>query len=178
MDLKKLQFPIGTCPDCTSASSEQMKAWILDIENFPSKIHEITKELTPVELNWKYRPNGWTIKQVIHHCSDSHMNSFIRFKLALTEENPAIRPYFEEKWAELPDSLDNDISTSLALLTALHAKWVYVLKSLSPEQLQLEFVHPEHGQKFSLNENIGIYAWHCNHHFAHIQNAINFKGRY
>lgn len=178
MLFKELQYPIGPCPDCTLASPKQIQNWTLEIESFPKELNRLTSELTKEKLNWKYRPNGWTIKQVIHHCADSHMNSFIRFKLALTEETPAIRPYFEDKWAELPDSLTPDISTSVALLTALHHKWVFLLKNLTKEQLQLEFVHPEHGQKFSLAENIGVYAWHCNHHLAHIKNALKAQGIY
>lgn len=178
LKLEELKFPIGKCTECKGASLKQINSWILDIENFPNKVKEITQDLTIEQLNWKYRPDGWTIKQVVHHCADSHMNSFIRFKLALTEDIPAIRPYFEDRWAELPDSLDDNITTSIVLLTALHQKWVYLLRTLTTEQLQLEFVHPEHGQQFSLSENIGIYAWHCNHHFAHIENALKFKGSY
>lgn len=178
MTLEHLKFPIGECTDCKSPSSEQLTLWLQDIEIFPSLVTKITQNLTVEELNWKYRPKGWTIKQVVHHCADSHMNSFIRFKLALTEETPNIRPYYEDRWAELADAVDNDISPSLALLTALHHKWICLLKSLSQDKLQLEFVHPEHGKKFSLTENIGIYAWHCNHHLAHIKNAIQFKGKY
>ncbi len=176
--MEALKFPIGKCTNCKSPSSEMLQAWIQTIEDFPKNVAQITQDLTLEQLNWKYRPEGWTLKQVVHHCADSHMNSFIRFKLALTEETPAIRPYYEDRWAALTDSLDNDISTSLTLLTALHKKWVSLLKNLSSEQLKLQFMHPEHGQKFELDENIGIYAWHCNHHFAHIKNAIEFKGKY
>ncbi|MEN8765680.1 MAG: YfiT family bacillithiol transferase [Wenyingzhuangia sp.] len=176
--MEELKFPTGKCPDCTSPNSEELKNWIKTIEDFPNELKKVTKDLTLEQLHWKYRPEGWTLKQVIHHCADSHMNSYIRFKLALTEETPDIRPYYEDRWAELPDSLNNDISTSITLLSALHLKWVYLLNTLSAKQLKLSFIHPEHGQKFLLDENIGIYAWHCNHHLSHIKNAILFKGKY
>ena len=104
------------------------------------------------------------------------MNSIIRFKLALTEDSPAIRPYFEDRWAMLPDSLDADISYTLMLLKGLHKKWGILLRSLTEKQLQREFIHPEHGTKFNLAENIGMYAWHCNHHLAHINNLKERKG--
>ena len=176
--MEELIFPIGKCPNCTSPNTEELNTWIKTIEDFPKDLKKITKDLNNEQLNWKYRSEGWTIKQVIHHCADSHMNSYIRFKLALTEETPAIRPYYEDRWAELPDSLDNNIFTSLTLLNALHLKWTYLLKNLSVEQLKRPFIHPEHGQKFLLDENIGVYAWHCNHHLAHVKNAIQFKGKY
>ena len=106
------------------------------------------------------------------------MNSFIRFKLALTEDMPIIKPYYEDRWAELIDSKDDDISYSLNLLSGLHKKWIILLKSLTDKQMRLEFIHPEHGEKFNLAETIGNYAWHCNHHLAHIKNAIDSNGKY
>ena len=132
----------------------------------------MVKDLNDEKLKNKYRPDGWTIKQVVHHCADSHINSFVRFKLALTEDVPAIKPYFEDRWAELSDSLSNDISDSIQILNSLHNKWVLLLRSLTVEQLHREFFHPETNKKISLKENIGLYAWHCNHHLAHIQLAI------
>ena len=174
----QLKFPIGPfiCPK--QFSTAQTQAWIETIRAFPKKVKALTDHLTATELNWCYRPQGWTIKQVVHHCADSHMNSLIRFKLALTEDTPSIRPYYEDRWAELPDSTTNDLSTSLLLLEGLHAKWTLLLKSLNANELKKEFVHPEHGQRFSINENIGIYAWHCAHHTAHIEQALKAKGAY
>ncbi|WP_010135964.1 YfiT family bacillithiol transferase [Ochrovirga pacifica] len=176
--MEKLKFPIGPCPETKDPSNQEIQKWIQDIANFPKSVKEITQNLTVEELNWKYRPEGWTLKQVVHHCADSHLNSLIRFKLTLTENKPTIKPYLEDKWAELADALDDDVSTSIALLTALHKKWVFLLKSLSTEQLQMQFVHPEHGKQFSLLQIIEVYAWHCNHHLAHIKNAIISKGKY
>ncbi|MFT4524048.1 MAG: hypothetical protein ACI85F_000189 [Bacteroidia bacterium] len=132
---------------------------------FPQRLRNFTKNLSVDQLNLTYRPDGWSIKQVVHHCADSHMNSIIRFKLTLTEDDPEIRPYYEGRWAELVDGKDDDISYSLQLINAVHNKWVNLLNSLSAEDMEREFIHPEHGQRFSIAENIGIYAWHCNHHF-------------
>jgi len=178
MDIQKLKFPIGEYTPNKNPNSDLIALCIKQIEAFPASIENLTKNISVETLNWRYRPNGWTVKQVVHHCSDSHMNSLIRFKLTLTEENPTIKPYFEDKWAELIDSQDNDISYSLSLLNGLHKKWVILLKSLTEEQLELEFIHPEHGEKFNLAESIGNYAWHCNHHLAQIKNAIDSNGKY
>jgi len=178
MDIQKLSFPIGKYRPTENPGIELINAWIKDIEEFPAKLEQLTKNISFEKLEWKYRPNGWSVKQVIHHCADSHMNSIIRFKLALTEDSPVIRPYEEDKWAELFDYNADEIQNSLALLKALHRKWIILLKSLSSEQLALQFVHPEHGRKTDLAQNIGIYAWHCNHHYAHVLNGINSKGIY
>ena len=178
MNLRRLQFPIGEFAKPTNIDSTTINQWIEEIENFPARLNELTSNLTKEQLNWKYRPKGWSIKQVVHHCADSHMNSLIRFKLALTEDSPTIRPYHEDKWAELIDSQDDRILDSILLLIALHSRWVKILRNLTVEDLKKEFVHPEHGTKTSLEENIGIYAWHCNHHFAHIELAIEAAGKY
>ncbi|GGF62766.1 YfiT family bacillithiol transferase [Wenyingzhuangia marina] len=178
MDLQKLKFPIGVYESNKKPSTDLLDKWITDIEELPSKLELITKDIEPEKLNWKYRPNGWNVKQVIHHCADSHMNCIIRFKLALTEETPTIRPYYENRWAELIDSQDNNIEDSMKILIGLHKKWGILLRSLTKEQLTLEFIHPEHRQTFNLAETIGNYAWHCNHHFAHVKNGIESGGKY
>jgi len=171
------QFPIGEMPSIKAPTQAQLDEWIKNIEQFPTLLKKVTNGLTVEQLNWKYRPNGWMIKQVVHHCADSHMNSYIRFKLALTEETPNIKPYFEDKWAELFDSLDDNISDSIELITVLHKKWTKLLKGLTKEDLKKEFAHPEHGTLFNLAENIGIYSWHSLHHLEHIKEAIKAKGR-
>jgi len=178
MDLQKLRFPIGEYAPNKKPSKALFKNWIAEIENFPSKLNSALEGISIEKLNFKYRPDGWTVKQVIHHCADSHMNSIIRFKLALTEETPEIRPYFEDRWANLIDSQDDDISGSLALLKGLHKKWSVLLKGLTEEQLKLEFVHPEQEKKIKLSDNIEFYAWHCQHHLAHIKNGIESNGKY
>jgi len=177
-ELTRLKFPIGKFIGPNTITTQIIQTWIKEIADFPAKLKNLTGDLNTEKLNWKYRPGGWTIKQLVHHCADSHMNSYIRFKLALTEDTPIIRPYFEDRWAELPDSQDDDISDSMTLLTGLHSKWVKVLKSLDEDQLKLSFLHPESGQETRLGHNIGLYAWHCNHHFAHIELALTSNGEY
>ncbi len=176
-DLYKLKYPLGEFNKPDSITSEQIEDWITSIEALPNSIDSITKNLSEDELNYKYRPEGWTIKQVVHHCADSHINSLIRFKLALTEDKPIIRPYFEDRFAKLID-YDEPIGASLSILTGVHKKLVVLLKNLNQDDLKREFIHPEHGKHFSLEETIGIYAWHSNHHLAHVKQALNFKEKF
>jgi hypothetical protein len=178
LDLEKLKFPIGKCPKIDDVSPNDLETWIAVIENFPAKIKTLTSSLSVEELNWIYRPKGWCIKQVVHHCADSHMNSFIRFKLTLTEDVPTIKPYEEALWAELADGNSNDISPSLQIIEGVHARWVFLLKSLGVKELKRQFFHPENLKISSLEETIGVYAWHCNHHLAHIEQALLHKGQF
>jgi hypothetical protein len=178
LNLEKLKFPIGTCPKIDDVSKNDLENWIGTIEEFPSKIKSVTSNLSVEELNWIYRPNGWSIKQVVHHCADSHMNSLIRFKLALTEEVPAIKPYEEQLWAELADGNSDDISSSIQIIEGIHARWVLLLKSLGERELKRQFFHPANLKISSLEETIGVYAWHCNHHLAHIEQALFYKGQF
>lgn len=171
-NLHHLQYPIGTFDPPRIITDNEIRGWIQIIEHFPSEIEAICSKLDEDHLNLTYRPEGWTIAQVIHHCADSHMHSYIRFKLALTEENPTIKPYFEDRWAALPDVSNDHINLSIDLLKSLHSKWVWLLKGLSPSDLDRTFEHPEHGEVFTLKETIGTYAWHCQHHLAHIQLAL------
>jgi hypothetical protein len=173
----KLRYPIGefNCPK--TISKKQIESWITTIECLPKNINVLTKSLSENELNFQYRPEGWTIKQVVHHLADSHMNSIIRFKLALTEDAPTIRPYFEDRWAKLED-YDHQVDPALSILYGVHAKLVVILKNLSDLELKREFIHPEHGKHFTLDETIGMYAWHSEHHLAHIKQAIKHKGQF
>ena len=141
-----------------------------------AKIKEVTTKLSVEELNLEYRPEGWSIKQVVHHCADSHMNSFIRFKLALTEETPTIRPYEEHLWAELEDSLSDDLTASIRILEGLHLRWSIVLEVMKESDWDKMYFHPSSQKLFSLKEALGFYAWHCNHHLAHIHQALDIKG--
>lgn len=177
-ELIKLKFPIGGFTKPKNIGSHEISEWIDDLESFPDKVVQLTKDLNVTQLNWKYRPEGWTIKQVVHHCADSHMNSLIRFKLALTEDTPTIRPYYEERWANLTDGKDDNLDHTILLLKGLHAKLGALLRNLKPEDLAKEFIHPEHGKQFRLDETIGIYAWHCRHHLAHIKQALDNNGRF
>lgn len=177
-NLEKLKFPIGQFQKPETISQNDLDSWINDIESFPSRIKNLTSTLSVEELNWIYRPQGWSIKQVVHHCADSHMNSLIRFKLALTEELPTIKPYEEQLWAELADGNSNDISPSLQLIEGLHKRWVLLLKSFSSTELKRQFIHPANKKTSSLEETIGMYAWHGNHHLAHIEQALAHKGQF
>lgn len=155
-----------------------MDTWITTIENFPTNIKKLTSALSVQELNYTYRPGGWNIKQVVHHCADSHINSFVRFKLVLTEDIPTIKPYEEASWAELADGNSDDILPSLQIIQGVHTRWVLLLKSLGSTALKRQFFHPANLKTSSLDETIGVYAWHCNHHLAHIEQAILQKGRF
>lgn len=177
-NLERLKYSLGKYTPIKNPTDHDLKGWIDTIELFPQSIDSLTRNLSPNELNYKYRPGGWNIKQVVHHCADSHMNAVIRFKLALTENTPQIRPYFEDKWAELMDAHNDQIDESVLILKGLHRKWSWLLLSLSTVQLQREYIHPEHGRKFNLAETIGNYAWHSNHHLEHIRQALHYKGEF
>jgi DinB superfamily len=178
ISIEKLKFPIGTFQKPDFISENDIKNWIKTIDNFPKLIKEKTENLSFEQLNWTYRPNGWSAKQVVHHCADSHINSFVRFKLALTEENPTIKPYEEASWALLDDGISDDISASLSIIQGVHKRWVLLMKSFTEKELKRTFLHPESKKTFCLEEIIGLYAWHCNHHLAHIDQALEYKGQF
>lgn len=178
MSERSLSYPIGPDPQNSDASPEQIKKWIADIESFPFRLAAQCEGTSIEQLNWPYRPGGWTLKQLVHHCADSHLNSIMRFKLALTEEQPTIKPYYEDRWALSPEAQDDDISNSLKLIEALHHKWVAILKSISPQDWARSYIHPEHGRAISLKEALGSYAWHCNHHLAHFAQGLRSAGSY
>lgn len=142
-------------------------ASINDIEAMPTTLRAAVQALSDPQLDTPYRPGGWTVRQVVHHVADSHMNGMIRTKLALTESNPAIKPYDEEAWALLADAR-LPIDVSLTIVDAVHLRWVRVLRSLTPEQLQRTFVHPQRGQTMTIGYQIQDYGWHSRHHVAHI----------
>ena len=124
--------------------------------------------LTEAQLDTPYRPEGWTIRQVIHHCADSHMNALTRLKLTLTEDQPVIKPYFQDRWVELHDTKNMPIQPSLKMIEGIHARWAVLLNNLTDQELEKSFIHPEYGKTIKIIENIGNYAWHSNHHLAHI----------
>lgn len=166
--LEQLRFPIGKFEKPNEYVSTLINQWIEDIEKFPSLFRAAVHGLSEEQLDTRYRPEGWTVRQVVHHVADSHMNSYVRFKLALTEENPTIKPYEEAVWAELTDGKFAPISLSLTLLDALHARWAIILKALAVHELEKSFFHPGSNRTYLLKENIGIYSWHGRHHLAHI----------
>ncbi|WP_373497683.1 YfiT family bacillithiol transferase [Aquiflexum sp.] len=164
-----MKYPIGPFISPDEITSEMIHIWIGEIESFPKMLKEAVQNLTEKQLNTPYREGGWTVRQVVHHCADSHMNSFIRFKLALTEDNPTIKGYEEAKWAEMPDYLQLPVEPSLKLLEGLHRRWVVLLKSLGPEDLKKTFFHPEKQKSIPLDQTIALYAWHGKHHLAHVK---------
>jgi len=133
-------------------------------------------ELTPAQLDTPYRDGGWTVRQVVHHVPDSHLNAYTRMKLALTEDEPVIKPYDEARWAELADVPATPIETSLTLLECLHRRWVLLLRSLGPKELSRRFRHPEHNRSIDLDEMLALYAWHGRHHVAHITSLRSRMG--
>jgi uncharacterized damage-inducible protein DinB len=170
--LQQLQYPIGTYQIPNPITQDQLTAWISILEHLPQRLTRLVGELSAKQLATPYRPYGWTVRQVVHHMADSHHHSYIRFKWALTEDNPLIKPYDEKAWSALFDAQTAPIALSLTHLAAVHAKLVYLLKGLTPEQLQRTFTHPDGNQLSTLAENVGRYAWHGSHHYAHIENLI------
>jgi uncharacterized damage-inducible protein DinB len=173
MNLEELMYPIGKYQVVEAADKASVNKWIKEIETLPKRLKAAVKGFNARQLNTPYRPEGWTVRQVIHHIADSHMNAYIRFKLTLTEDKPVVKPYDEKLWSELPDINLADVKVSIDLIKALHIKWSTLLKELDENDLNREFIHPESGTK-NLRETIGHYAWHGNHHLAHI---ISLKQR-
>lgn len=162
-----LRYPIGKFNKNISVTDSLKQEFISEIEILPGFLFNEVVNLTKVQLDTPYRDGGWTIRQVIHHLPDSHLQAYVRFKLALTEENPAIKTYKENLWAELKDTVETPIEISLQLLDSLHKRWTVLLKSLSPEQFDKTFYHPE-WETISLRKTLALYAWHGKHHLAHI----------
>lgn len=176
--LAQLRFPIGAFNKPPAITAIHLSDWVQAIEDFPSLVRKLLASANDEKLSCPYRPDGWNTNQLVHHCADSHMNSFIRFKLSLTEDKPIIKPYNEAEWAMLPDVEGIKIDASMLILEGLHDRWATLLRSLTEHDLKKVFVHPEQGKEFSVEENIGVYAWHCNHHLAHMKLGLNSSGKY
>jgi uncharacterized damage-inducible protein DinB len=163
-----LRYPIGTFSFPEQMTSAQCRQWIDEIAAAPAALRSAVADLSPEQLDTPYRPGGWTVRQLVHHVPDSHMNAYIRMRLALTEDEPTIKPYEEARWAELPDVRTVPIAVSLALLEALHERWLGTLRALSAADLQRGFRHPEYGRLITIGQALAMYAWHGRHHVAHI----------
>lgn len=176
MDLELLKYPSGKykAPDVIDQSV--ISEWADTLEQLPKNLRKLVETLSYESLDWSYRPKGWTIKQVVHHLADSHLNSFARFKLMMTEDNPTIRPYEQDKWAEMPDANNPEIATSLTILEGVHARLNILLRDLISDDWNRTFYHPEYDRTFTLGWMIGLYAWHSDHHLAHIKQAIEKEG--
>ena len=170
-DLEQLKYPAGKFHKPDFISPHHIRAWIQDIRDFPDLLAKELEGLSPADLLKTYRPGGWNISQVVHHVADSHMNSFIRFKLSLTEGHPAIKPYLEGLWAELPDGKDLPPGISLNLLSSLHLRWCHLLDRMTDTDFQKGYFHPEKNRVVPLDEATCLYAWHCRHHLGHIRLA-------
>jgi hypothetical protein len=167
--LQQLRYPIGNMPAPLTFTDAEVQNWVSDIEKLPAQLRTAVQNRTLAQLDTPYRPDGWTVRQVVHHISDSHINAFVRLKLALTEENPTIKPYEEQFWAELADS-KLPIEVSLVIIENLHAKMVKILRGLSAADLARTFFHPGSKKTFKIGALAAMYSWHGRHHLAHIVN--------
>lgn len=162
-----LRYPIGKFTYEGPLTEDQKRAFLDDIAQTPANLRTVVRGLVPAQLDTPDRPGGWTVRQVVHHVPDSHLNSYVRFKLALTEEEPTIKPYAEDRWAELADTKATPLEVSLTLLDSLHDRWMRLLRSMTPEQWKRSFRHPDLGP-MTLEKTLALYAWHGRHHVAHI----------
>jgi hypothetical protein len=166
----ELRFPVGRFQPPQVISPAQRSLWIAEIAALPANLQQAVAGLRDSQLDTPYRPGGWTVRQVTHHLADSHINSYCRFRLALTEHAPVIKPYDEAAWAELPDAKTAPLAPSLDLLSGLHRRWTILLTSLDDAAFARPFTHPEMGE-IRIDWTLGLYAWHSRHHVAHI-NAL------
>jgi hypothetical protein len=162
-----LRFPVGRFDVRAPVAAEQLPGWIEQIADAPASLRAAVEGLSAEQLDTPYRPGGWTVRQLVHHLPDSHMNAYVRLKLALTEDEPLIKPYEEARWAELEDSRSTPPEVSLTLLETLHDRWVRLLRLLRPEDFARTLRHPEMGT-MRLDSLTGLYAWHGRHHVAHV----------
>jgi hypothetical protein len=169
------RYPIGKFTYSGPPSEAERNQLISEIEQAPAKLRAAVKGLSPQQVETPYREGGWTVRQVVHHVPESHMNAYIRFKLALTEDEPTIKPYMEDRWAELPDAQSTPLEVSLALLDSLHDRFVRTLRLIKPEGWKRTFRHPEMGV-VPLEKSLALYAWHGKHHVAHITELRKSKG--
>jgi len=171
-EIDSLRYPVGPMPRRKESLDRTTRQQYIDaIADTPARFRSLVSERSDRELDTPYRPGGWTVRQVVHHVPDSHMNAYIRMKLAVTEDGPAIKTYEEGLWAELPDGKSGPVEMSLALLEALHGRWVAFLRGLPDSAFAKSFTHPEWG-RVSIDEALGMYEWHCRHHAAHIAQGL------
>jgi hypothetical protein len=161
------RYPVGKFKKKDALTQEERVAALAVLEAAPGKLREAVAGLNDKQLDTPYREGGWTVRQVVHHVPDSHLNAYVRIRLALTEEEPTVRPYDEARWAELPDARSGPVGPSLDLLEAVHDRMVRLLRSLDEAQLSRRFIHPE-GWNGCIDTLVGMYAWHCRHHTAHV----------
>jgi hypothetical protein len=174
-DLEQLRYPVGRFERLKAPSDRAARAAHVDIiEHLPATLRAMVSGRTDAQLDTPYRPGGWTVRQVVHHVPDSHMNAYLRMKFAITEDAPAIKPYDEAKWADLPEAKTGPADMSLTLLDGLHRRWVMFLRALGDADFARVYVHPELG-RVSIDEAVALYAWHCRHHAGHIRQGLGIK---
>lgn len=173
--LESLKYPIGKYNWDQEITDEVLNGWISTIEQFPARVEALVSGFNETQLDTPYRPDGWTVRQVLHHVSDSHLNSYIRYKWALTEEKPLIKIYYEDRWAKGAE-YEGPVEIPMQMLKSLHVKWTHLLRSLTDSDFQRSFIHPESTKEISLYRLTGMYAWHCNHHYAHVANLAKREG--
>ena len=171
--MDNLKYPIGKFEFGNTYTSADNSKHISEIELFPKQLREISLRLSAEQLEKSYRPGGWTARQIIHHLADSHMNAYIRVKLTLTEELPTIKPYNQDTWADLADGKNAPIESSVNMIENIHFRWVYLLKTLSENDLKKKYFHPEYKKEFQLDEFLALYAWHGKQHYAHLMIILN-----
>lgn len=170
--LEQLRYPVGRLPRLSGPIDRaEREKHVAILEQLPRDVRALTERLADAQLDTRYRPGGWTVRQVVHHLPDSHMNAYVRMKLAATEDLPAVRTYEEQLWAELPEARSGPVAMSLDLLDALHRRWTSFLRALPETDLQRAFQHPQWG-RVTIEEALTMYSWHCRHHTAHIRNAL------
>ena len=169
-----LRFPIGKYDSGREVTPDLRREYIQTIKDLPENLENAVANLTDEQMDTPYRPEGWTVRQTVHHIADSHLNSYCRFKLALTEDAPTIHPYYEDRWADLKDS-EMPIDVSMKIIEGVHARWANLLDSMSDEDFQRKLNHPETGE-WTLEKMLGLYEWHGKHHTAHITNLRERNG--
>jgi len=173
--MQSLQYPIGKFVE-QPFSETQLKEWLQDIQSLPNLLEQAISDLDEVQIDSPYREGGWTVKQLVHHIADSHMNAYIRFKTGLTEIKPAIKTYEEKEWAKMADTVHIPINVSITLLHALHIRWNEILRDMKTEDFTREIYHPERKTHLTLWYLLGMYAWHSRHHVRHITSLRERNG--
>ena len=169
--LEKLKFPIGKFKWIEQVSAAEIESFTADLSNFPTQLENAVKDFGAEDFKKEYRPGGWQIGQLIHHLADSHIHSYTRFKLALTQDTPAVLDYDQDQWAEMPDAVNTDVGSSMHILKGIHHRWANLIETLEPNQFDRQYYHSAREKHYPLGTVLALYAWHGLHHLAHIRNT-------